>query len=275
VALAFLYTARGIPCLYYGTEQAFNGGTDPDDREDMFAGRFKDAGRAGEDSFNMTHPLFRLIAKLNNFRRLYPALTLGAQVNQEADANGPGLLAYSRRLGGQEMLVVLNTANDVRTMGACRTIYRAGTRMVNLLDPNEIIAVTDGSNTPLLSVPPGTAKIFIAQSQWRPLDPVVSTNYPPHGAQNIPAGSPVIVHFSQPMDTNRVQRALSIVPAVQGGFQWNMRHDTLTFTPGGTGWPAPTNVVVRIARSASAAASGASLFATYELKFQTAAHEVR
>jgi hypothetical protein len=72
-----------------------------------------------------------------------------------------------------------------------------------------------------------------------------------------------------------VRLALSLVPAVQGGFQWNMRHDTLTFTPGGTGWPALTNVVVRIARSASAAASGASLFATYELKFQTAAHEVR
>ena len=42
LALAFLYTARGIPCLYYGTEQGFDGATDPDDREDMFAGEFKD-----------------------------------------------------------------------------------------------------------------------------------------------------------------------------------------------------------------------------------------
>ena len=42
VALAFLYTARGIPCLYYGTEQGFDGTTDPNDREDMFAGEFKD-----------------------------------------------------------------------------------------------------------------------------------------------------------------------------------------------------------------------------------------
>ncbi len=41
VALVFLYTARGIPCLYYGTEQAFNGGNDPYDREDMFAGQFE------------------------------------------------------------------------------------------------------------------------------------------------------------------------------------------------------------------------------------------
>jgi len=38
LALVFLYTARGIPCLYYGTEQGFNGGNDPYDREDMFAG---------------------------------------------------------------------------------------------------------------------------------------------------------------------------------------------------------------------------------------------
>jgi glycosidase len=29
VALAFLYTSRGVPCLYYGTEQDFDGGADP------------------------------------------------------------------------------------------------------------------------------------------------------------------------------------------------------------------------------------------------------
>ena len=55
VALAFLYTARGVPCLYYGTEQAFNGTTDPNDREDMFAGQFEQGPSLG-DNFNMTHP---------------------------------------------------------------------------------------------------------------------------------------------------------------------------------------------------------------------------
>ena len=97
VALAFLYTSRGIPCLYYGTEQAFNGTTDPNDREDMFAGQFKD-GPKGVDSFNMTHPLFLLIAELNNFRRLYPALELGSHVNKWNDPGGPGLFAYARLL---------------------------------------------------------------------------------------------------------------------------------------------------------------------------------
>src|SRR5260370_33809937 len=34
-ALVFLYSAVGIPCLYYGTEQGFNGGADPVNREAM------------------------------------------------------------------------------------------------------------------------------------------------------------------------------------------------------------------------------------------------
>ena len=125
VALAFLYTARGIPCLYYGTEQAFNGATDPYDREDMFAGQFKDAGLNGVDSFNMTHPLFQLVAELNNFRRLYPAISLGSQISQYSNSTGPGLFAYSRRLGTQEVFVVFNTAGSTQTLPGCNVTYPA------------------------------------------------------------------------------------------------------------------------------------------------------
>lgn len=35
-ALAFAMSAQGIPIMYYGTEQLFNGGQDPDDREDLW-----------------------------------------------------------------------------------------------------------------------------------------------------------------------------------------------------------------------------------------------
>ncbi|MCB1612032.1 MAG: hypothetical protein KDI60_09795, partial [Xanthomonadales bacterium] len=34
-ALAFVLTARGIPCIYYGTEQYLEGGDDPDNRRKM------------------------------------------------------------------------------------------------------------------------------------------------------------------------------------------------------------------------------------------------
>jgi glycosidase len=274
VALIFLYTARGIPCLYYGTEQAFNGATDPYDREDMFAGQFKDAGQTGLDSFNMTHPLFKLVAQLNNFRRLYPALTLGSYVSQAYNSSGPGLFAYSRRRGSQEILVVFNTAGTTQSLPACGTSYAPGTALVNLLDTNEMISVNGSSQTPVISVPSASAKIFLAQAQMLPLDPVVSTNYPLHSASGVPTWSPVILQFSQPMDTNSVQAAFDISPPVSGAFSWSPAHDVMTFTAGGAGLPASTNLTIRITNTAVAAASGQALCGTYELKFQTAAPAV-
>jgi glycosidase len=270
VALVFLHTARGIPCLYYGTEQAFNGATDPYDREDMFAGQFKDAGLAGTDSFNETHPLFQLVAKLNNFRRLYPALSLGAHVSQANNASGPGLLAYSRRLGAQEILVVLNTASSPQTLPAVGLTYAPGTALVNLLDPDEIISVTGASQTPPIAVPATAAKMFIARDQVRPLDPVVLSSSPAHGAANISPVAPVVLRFSKPMNPNRVQAAFSTTPPAAGTFSWSAGGDTLTFTPAGAGFAPGTNITVTVGSAALDAVSGNALTAAYELLFQTA-----
>jgi glycosidase len=269
VALAFLYTSRGIPCLYYGTEQAFNGRTDPYDREDMFAGRFKD-GPAGVDSFNLTYPLFQLVTRLNNFRRLYPALSLGAHINQWSDPGGPGLFAYARRLGPQEVFVVFNTAGSTQMLPSRNTIYAPGTTLVNLFDTNKVLTVTAGSQTPPITVPSTTTKIFIAQSQLLPLDPVVVSNSPAHSATGVPTSSPIILQFSKPMNTNAVQAAFSISPPVNGTFSWSPAGDTLTFTAAGAGLPPLTNLVVRV-NPAADAISGNAMFAPYELKFRTAA----
>jgi len=200
----------------------------------MFAGRFKD-GPAGVDSFNLTHPLFQLVATLNNFRRLYPALSLGAHVNQWSDPGGPGLFAYARRLGPQEVFVVFNTAGSAQTLPGRGTIYATGVRLVNLLDTNETLTVAAGSQTPPIIVPSTTAKIFIAQSQWLPLDPVVVSNSPAHSASGVPTSSPIILQFSNPMNTTTVQTAFNISPPVKGAFSWSPAGDTLTFTAAGAG----------------------------------------
>ena len=278
VALAFLYTSRGIPCLYYGTEQGFDGTTDPNDREDMFAGEFKDGpggtvlqlSSPGADNFNTTHPLFLWVAQLNNFRRLYPTLTLGSYVNQADNFTGPGLFAYSRVLNTQEVFVVFNTASSSQTLPASTLTYAAGTVLVNLLNTNETYTLTTGSQTPAITVPSTTAKIFIAQSQWQPLDPVVISNSPAHWTTNVPTWSPVVLQFSKPMDTNSVQNAFSISPAVGGAFSWSPANDTMTFTAGGAGLAGLANSVVRVTNSAVDAVSGNAMFAPYELKFTTA-----
>ena len=279
LALAFLYTSRGIPCLYYGTEQGFDGTTDPNDREDMFAGEFKDGpvgavlelSSPGVDNFNMTHPLFRWVAQLNNFRRLYPALTLGSYINQANNSIGPGLFAYSRVLNTQEVFVVFNTASSSQTLPARTLTYTAGTVLVNLLNTNETITLASGSQTPAITVPSTTAKIFIAQSQWQPLNPVVVSNSPGHWATNVPAFSPIVLQFSEPMDANSVQAAFSTAPSVSGSFTWSAAHDAMTFTADGAGLPGLTNITVNLTNSAFGAVSGKTMFAPYHLLFQTAA----
>jgi glycosidase len=282
LALAFLYTSPGVPCLYYGTEQAFDGTSDPNDREDLFAGEFKDGpsgtvqqlSSPGPDNFNMTHPLFQWVAQLNNFRRLYPAIALGSYVNRASNSSGPGLFAYSRVQNSQEIFVVLNTASSTQTMPATTLTYPAGTVLVNLLNTNETYTLNSSSQTPAIGVPSTTAKIFIAQSQWQPLDPVVMTNSPMHWATNVPTWSPIVLQFSKPMDTNNVQNAFSISPAVSGSFSWSPANDIITFTPGGVGLAGLTHITVRITNSAVDAVSGNAMFASYELKFNTAATSV-
>ena len=271
VALAFLYTARGIPCLYYGTEQAFDGGTDPYDREDMFAGQFE-WGPSRGDNFNMTHPLFQLVARLNNFRRLYPALQTGVQSNLWSNANGPGLFAYTRQLGAQEVFVVFNTASTSQALPGCPTLYPPGTRLVNLLEPGETTMVVAGSKTPALTVPASSVKIFIAQSQWLPLDPAVAGLSPVHDSRENKPGSPIVIQFSEPMDTESVDAAFSTAPPVHGACSWSPTRDEMTFTPEGPGFPPHTMIEEHIADTARDAAAGNRLAGGFESRFQTGSY---
>lgn len=267
VALNFLYTSRGVPCLYYGTEQAFNGATDPNDREDMFDGQFEQGPSLG-DNFNMTHPQFLQVAMLNNFRRLYAPLSLGSHVNKWNTPGGPGLFAYARRLGAQEVFVVFNTAGTTQTLPNRTTIFAPGTTLVNLFDPGETLTVTSTPEIPSLNVPGMTTKIFVAQSDWRPPDPLVVTNAPLHDATNVPTYTPIVLQFNQPMDTNSVQAAFRTTPALTGTFGWSAARDTMTYTASGVGLPASTTITVRVTNGV-AMTSGNAMFAPYELKFKT------
>ncbi|HEV2454085.1 MAG TPA: alpha-amylase family glycosyl hydrolase [Verrucomicrobiae bacterium] len=251
VALVFLYTSQGIPCLYYGTEQGFNGGKDPWDREDMFAGQFE-WGPSQGDNFNMTSPLFQFVAMLNNFRRLYPELQTGTQSNLWSDAVGPGLLAYSRRLETRQALVIFNTSGAAKTLPACPMTYSLGTRLVNLLNPSEGMTLTAGGQTPPIIVPGRSAKIFVVGSDIRPLDPVVTAVFPAHDSKGIPPVEPIVIRFSRPMDVSSVEHSFSTEPTVNGAFTWSPTHDEMTFTPNNPGFRAQTMVTVRVGDAAQA-----------------------
>ena len=266
VALVFLYTSRGIPCLYSGTEQVFDGARDPRDREDMFAGQFEWGPSVG-DNFNMTHPLFQLVAKLNNLRRLYPALQTGVQSNLWSNASGPGLFAFMRRLGTQEVFVVCNTANTNLILPACPTIHPAGTQLQNVLDEKENLTVLAGGRTPPIVVPGTSAKVFVAASQIHPLDPVVTAISPAHDAKEISPAAPIVIYFSRPMDTGSVEQAFSTTPSVNGKFSWSPARDAMTFTPEGHGFPPQTLVAVRISNAAHDGVPGKPFYASFESRY--------
>lgn len=55
-ALAFSLTARGIAMMYYGSEQAFKGGNDPFNREEMW------------NSFSTTSPLYIFVQTIMKYK---------------------------------------------------------------------------------------------------------------------------------------------------------------------------------------------------------------
>jgi len=128
-------TMLGIPCIYYGTEQAFDGNPARHDfdiepflgfedryiRETMFGGSFGAFETSGCHFFNPEHPTYLRIAAINRVRRRNDtvglALRRGRQYLRETSLWGgpftlPGsgeLIAWSRILFDREVLIALNT----------------------------------------------------------------------------------------------------------------------------------------------------------------------
>ncbi|HMP71719.1 MAG TPA: alpha-amylase family glycosyl hydrolase [Kiritimatiellia bacterium] len=268
VATTFLYTSRGIPSLYYGTEQNFNGGHDPQNRENMFDGQFPATGPSVGDRFDMTETTFQHIARLTNFRRLYPALRRGTHHNLWHNPDGPGLFAYARRLEDQEVFVMMNTSPTPQQLAARPTMYPPGTRLVNLLNTQEIVTVTGGNDgIPPIPIAGTTSKIFIAESYWQPLNPVVVRQAPAHAGGGVPWHGGVTLDFSQPMETNATQSAFSIYPPMTGSFLWSSDRMRMTFVPSLPGLPTNQRVDYRVGTEAFSDATGQSIHGGFESFF--------
>ena len=161
-ALTWLYTAPGVPCLYYGTEQGFNGGTDPFNREDMWDGQFEFGPSLG-DNFSTQSELFGYVRQLNQFRADYPALAYGTFTQRWQDATGPGLYAFSRHLSNREVVVTFNTHWDPRS-GFPAAQAQPGTKYLNLFNPSEVSTVTEGRTLPV-SLSGYESRIYVPASE--------------------------------------------------------------------------------------------------------------
>jgi glycosidase len=216
-ALAFLLTSRGIPCLYYGTEQDFDGGRDPFNRENMFDGDFEQGPSEG-DNFNMTHPRFQLVARLNNLRRIHPALTAGNHAFLEAASDGPGVLGYQRETDAERVWVFLNTSSESKSTKSHPT---GGATLVNALDPSEKFPADAEGNLPPLDLAPFGFKILVPESEWKPLDPMVVSTSPDHDGFLDAAQKKISLRFDRPMDRASVEAALKTSSGNPAALEWD------------------------------------------------------
>ena len=95
-ALNFYFTARGIPCVYYGTEVQMAGGNDPDNRRYLGLEGIKAA---------RSNPVYLHLKKLNAVRRASPALQKGVQTRLYAARHQ---YAFKREYKGETVFVFLN-----------------------------------------------------------------------------------------------------------------------------------------------------------------------
>jgi glycosidase len=180
LAMGYMLTAPGIPSIYYGTEQGFDGGGPPGDhhdnliRECMFGGCWGAFNTTKQHFFNQNHPTYQSIAGIAHIRSNEPALRYGRFYFREVSEDGAtfryseqgfGFLTYSRILDDEEILVVLNLRGTEYTnfVGVDTALTPPGTPMTNLLDTTQTKQLTcdEGSRSALLvTLPPYSIGIY-------------------------------------------------------------------------------------------------------------------
>jgi glycosidase len=143
-ALTLLLTARGVPVIYYGTEQADNGNMNGN--EIPIANK---DNRKNLSSFSQTSTMYNWIQRLTSMKANYPALRTGTQREMWTDDN---VYAFSRRVDttGAEAITVLSNSwnNQTRTIPIrAESTLTVGTTLTNLLNTSQTVVVQSGGVT--------------------------------------------------------------------------------------------------------------------------------
>lgn len=154
-AMSFVLTARGIPCIYYGTEQYLHndtsGGTDPYNRP-MMAG------------FDTTTTAYQLTNKLSTLRRNNTALAYGS-MNQRWINND--VYIFERKFFGNVVLVAINknetTGYSISGLNTALPVGNYSDYMTALLGGVPIIVSSgSGGNNPVatFTLPAHTVSVW-------------------------------------------------------------------------------------------------------------------
>ncbi len=102
LAVDFLMTSRGIPCLFYGTEQYLHNDSNGDNN---IYGNNDPYNRPMMDKWDTETAIYWDVRKLSGLRRLNPAISMGSQWEKYVT---PDTFCYVRRYNGSRCFVALN-----------------------------------------------------------------------------------------------------------------------------------------------------------------------
>jgi hypothetical protein len=220
-ALAWLLTWPGMPILYYGTEQEYDGGGDPWNREDLGDGEW-DFGPSQGDGFNMATPLYALTRRLQDLRHEFAAITRGGLDVLAVDENDPGALIYRRRHptdASGDVLVVMNTSWEDTTV-TVPTRWNQGAIVADRLFSGRKFAVDPGGN---IELPMGSRALWVLTRSKPQTRVTVFGASPHHDGKIHHTWQTVRISFDRPM-LQGGHGAFSFDPPMAFSLQWENEH---------------------------------------------------
>ncbi len=165
LALTFVFTARGIPQLCYGSELALDGGPDPDNRREMPWDRIRSPARDDPDA-RRAREMHAFVRRLIQVRRGSTALRAGLTTTLYVT---PTVYSFLRSFPNDARLVVLNNSPhpvdvDVPVHGNPRLSTLAcchlpeGLGLVDELDPSRATQLRGGKVS--VQLPGRAAAVF-------------------------------------------------------------------------------------------------------------------
>lgn len=104
LAINLIMTSRGIPCIYYGTEQYLHNDT---------SGGHEPYNRPMMEKWDTDTAIYKDMQVLSKIRRLNPAISLGSQVQKYLS---PDVYCYVRRYRDYRCFVAMNKGNQPATI---------------------------------------------------------------------------------------------------------------------------------------------------------------
>ena len=143
-ALAFALFAQGIPIIYYGSEQGFNGGNDPWNRAPLWT------------SMNTNSDLYKFMTKMVSVRKANQVWA-SPHIERWCDDS---FYAFTR---GQVLIVTTNNNQGQQHRDISYHPYKPGTKLCNQVIDGDCIYVTADNKVPVTLVA-GEGKVFIPVS---------------------------------------------------------------------------------------------------------------